>query len=253
MQYLNIQVQDHMAIVGLNKEPSNALDSIFLDELSEALDQIEKEASVAGMIVHGREGFFSSGLDLIELYEYNSLQIRSFWIKYFKLIKRFTAFKKPAIAAINGHCPAGGCLLALCCDYRIMQNGEFVIGLNQIPVGIIVTESFFELLRYWIGSGNAYKCLMEGRLMSPQEALKIGIVDEVIPERDLRRSAEKKLKELMSMDTNTWQQSKLNIRESLIRSLSVPDDRVLESILEQWWSPSARSILKTIIENFKST
>ena len=79
-----------------------------------------------------------------------------------------TSSTKPTLRA--------SCVLAICCDYRIMAEGNFMIGLNEIPVGLIVPESIFHLYSFWIGKANAYRLLLEGRLLSPQEALKVGLV-----------------------------------------------------------------------------
>lgn len=251
MQFVNIQVRDHIALVGLDRGKSNAINTQLIKALIRALDQIENEPSVGGMVLYGKDGFFSSGLDLIELYDYNEIEIREFWLLFLEFIQKFVAFKKPVVAAITGHCPAGGCALALCCDYRIMQKGDYIIGLNEIPVGIVLPESIFNLYRFWLGSGPAYRCLMEGKLMDPHEALKLGLVDAVVEQKTIRNTAEKQLRKFIQIDANTWQQSKLNIRHSLIHQLRVPDENVLKTILDQWWSPSARSILKTIINNLK--
>lgn len=249
MQYLQIQTQDHMALVGLNRGKSNALNADMIREMQRLLKDMEQDDSIAGMILHGQSGFFCSGLDLIELYEYSAEEIRDFWILFLEFTKQFVSFRKPAIAAINGHSPAGGCVLALCCDYRIMQEGEFIIGLNEIPVGIVVPESIFNLYSFWLGQANAYRYLMEGKLVHPTEALKIGLVDEVVGEKQIRSRAERQLSRYIQLDANTWQLSKLNIRKTLINQMGTIDKEMLNGILKQWWSPSTRSILKTIIKN----
>jgi len=249
MKHIQVTINDRMALIGLDRGKSNAINTEMLHELNNLLKSIEKDDSILGIIVHGKDRFFSSGLDLIELYDYNEVQIREFWVLFLEFVNTFVSFKKPSIAAISGHSPAGGCVLSLCCDYRIMVEGEFIIGLNEVPVGIIVPESIFHLYSFWIGQAKAYQYLLEGKLLNPKQALEVGLVDDVVSAEKLRSRAEKQLLSFIQFDANTWQQSKLNMRRNLIKQMGeVPQD-MLDKVLKQWWAPSTRSILKTIITN----
>lgn len=251
MKHLSLSVTDRMALIGLNRGRSNAINAELLDELKMIFKSVQDDDNIAGVIIHGKEGFFSAGLDLIELYDYSEVEIRVFWESFLSFIQSFTAFKKPVIAAIGGHSPAGGCVLALCCDYRIMAEGEFIIGLNEVPVGIIVPDAIFHLYSFWIGQAKAYQYLLEGKLLNPEQALKVGLIDELVSPASLRSRAEKQLKKYIQLEANTWQQSKINMRRELISKMSADPTATLDVMLQQWWSPSTRSILKTIIENLK--
>lgn len=251
MKHLTLSVQDRMALIGLNRGRSNAINAELLNELKIILKNIEGDDAIFGVILHGKDGFFSAGLDLIELYDYSEVEIRVFWESFLSFVQAFTAFKKPTIAAIGGHSPAGGCVLALCCDYRIMAEGEFIIGLNEVPVGIIVPDAIFHLYSFWLGQAKAYRYLLEGKLLNPAQALDVGLIDELVPPSALRSRAEKQLQKYIQLEANTWQQSKLNMRKELISKMSSDATGTLDVMLQEWWSPSTRSILKTIIENLK--
>lgn len=251
MNTINVTIKDRLALITLNRGKSNALNREMITELTDMLHNIANDDNIGGVIISGRENFFSAGLDLIELYGYNEEEAESFWHLFLDFIAKTVAFKKPMVAAINGHSPAGGCVIALACDARVMAEGKFIIGLNEVPVGIIVPESIFSLYAFWLGKGHATRSLLEGRLFSPEEALSIGLVDELVNQDSIMTAAERRIRKYMALEPNTWQQSKLNIRKELIAATSADQSEALKIMLAQWWSPATRNILKMIIDNLQ--
>nr|MBC7611376.1 enoyl-CoA hydratase/isomerase family protein [Pseudopedobacter sp.] len=249
MNTIKVTIQDKVAIISLDRGKSNAINEEMVDELQKMILNIEQDENIGGVILTGKEGFFTAGLDLIELYDYDENQIKVFWVKFLDLVKTLTSFKKPLISAISGHSPAGGCVLAICSDYRVMAEGKYIIGLNEVPVGIIVPDSIFELYAFWIGKGKAYQNLLEGKLMGVDEAKSIGLIDHSAPITSLMTAAQKKMQQYIQLPATTWQQTKLNLRKELISKVSEDQTETLEVMLKQWWSPSTRAILKTIIQN----
>jgi len=251
MNTIKVTIKDRLAIITLNRGKSNALNREMITELDDMLTNISSDPTIGGVMIAGQENFFSAGLDLIELYGYTEEEAKTFWDLFLKFIANITAFRKPLVAAINGHSPAGGCVIAMACDTRVMAEGKFIIGLNEVPVGITVPHSIFELYSFWIGKANATRSLLEGKLFSPEEALTIGLVDEVVRQESIQTAAERRIRKYMAFEPNTWQQSKLNIRKELIAATSADQSEMLELMLKQWWSPATRTILKTIIDNLQ--
>lgn len=251
MNTIKVSVKDRLATITLNRGKSNALDRELITELGDMLNNIAADDHVGGVILTGNAPFFSAGLDLVALYNYNEEEAKSFWALFLNFTANLVSFKKPIVAAISGHSPAGGCVMALACDYRIMAEGQYIIGLNEVPVGIIVPNSIFQLYSFWIGKAEATRSLLTGRLYNPEEALKVGLVDEVVKNESLLTAAERKIKKFMELESNTWSQSKLNIRQELIASVTADQSETLEKMLAQWWSPATRHILKTILENLQ--
>ncbi|WP_432714630.1 enoyl-CoA hydratase/isomerase family protein [Pedobacter sp.] len=251
MNTIKVTIKDRLAIITLNRGKSNALNREMITELTDMFNNIDADSNIGGVMITGQEKFFSAGLDLMELYHYNKEEVKSFWQLFFKFAATIIAFKKPLVAAINGHSPAGGCVIALACDARVMAEGKFIIGLNEVPVGIIVPNSIFQIYSFWLGKANASRSLLEGKLFSPEEALKIGLVDELVNGDSILTAAERHARKYMAFESNTWQQSKLNIRKELIEATTADQSEVLELMLEQWWSPNTRNILATIINNLQ--
>ncbi|MEJ7777985.1 MAG: enoyl-CoA hydratase/isomerase family protein [Daejeonella sp.] len=251
MNTIKVAIKDKIAVLSLDRGRSNAINSEMVSELHQMIRNIENDDHIAGLIITGKEGFFSAGLDLIELYDYNEEKIRQFWIDFLSLVTSMASFRKPMVAAISGHSPAGGCVLALCCDYRVMAEGKYIIGLNEVPVGIIVPETIFHLYAFWLGNAPAYRYMLEGKLMRVEEALAAGLIDELVKPESILHAAERRVLKYIQLDATTWQQSKVNMRAHLLSKVSADQTPMLEIMLKQWWSPGTRSILQTIIQNLQ--
>jgi 3,2-trans-enoyl-CoA isomerase len=252
MNTFQLSINDRLAIITLDRGRSNAINHQMVKELISCIQTLELDNSVGGLILTGKPGFFSSGIDLIEAYEYDEEQSRALWTDFLLLKRLLAAFKKPMVAAISGHSPAGGCVMAICCDYRVMADGAFIIGLNEIPVGIIVPDSVFNLYAFWLGQHKAYQFLMEGKLLKVNEAFAAGLIDEISPAESLITTAERKIRTYMQLNPITWSQSKLNLRKELIDKLNTDQSATLNSMLQQWWAPETRKGLQMLIQNLKS-
>ncbi len=251
MDFVKVTEDQRVSHIYLDRGRSNALDQQMIEELRQTINEVRENPAVEGLILHGKEDFFSAGLDLVALYEYNEDEVRRFWHTFLDFIRTLVTFDKPAVAAISGHSPAGGCVMAICCDYRIMAQGDYVIGLNEIPVGIIVPEPIFQLYSFWLGQAKAYRYLLEGRLFNPRDALEAGLVDEVVDIKSIRTVAERQIGKYTQYERNAWRESKRQMRRSLIAQFEADQTDAIESLLKRWWSPATRAILKTIIDNLK--
>lgn len=236
----------------LDRGRSNPINHQMVKELKAFIKQLNEDDGVGGLIITGKPGFFSSGIDLIEAYNYDEEQIKQFWTDFLSLPGTLCEFKKPLIAAINGHSPAGGCVIALCCDYRVMAEGQFIIGLNEIPVGIIVPDGIYKLYAACLGERKAYQYILQGKLLNTTEAHASGLIDEICTSENLQYVAEKKIRELMQFNPVAWRTSKINLRAELINKLKQDQSETLNIMLKQWWAPETRKGLQMMIEKLKS-
>ena len=252
MSTIQLTINDRLAVITLDRGRSNPINHQMIKDLLACIKDLERDENVGGVIITGKPGFFSSGIDLIEAYGYDEEQIKQFWIDFLALPGALSSFKKPLVAAISGHSPAGGCVLALCCDYRVMAEGQYIIGLNEIPVGIIVPDSIFNLYAFWLGQHKAYQYLMEGKLLNVTDALDAGLIDEITTQEELMSAAEMKIRTYMQFSPTTLGISKLNLRSEMIGKLKADQSDTLELMLKQWWAPATRKGLQKMIENLKS-
>lgn len=234
-------------IVQMNRGRSNPINTEMVAEMRTLLGEVEKNSNIGGIILTGQRNFFSVGLDVIELYHYDENEMANFWDGFIDMVGDLARFPKPLISAITGHSPAGGCILAICSDYRIMaEEQKFKIGLNEVPVGIVIPSGILALYGFWLGTGKAYQAMMEGYLYNPAEALAANLVDEILPQEEVLAAAEKKMKHYLSFQSSVWMTTKKSLRKKLIQEAVVSqEDRKLT--LHQWWSPASREILKKMV------
>ncbi len=248
MKTIQINIQDQLAVITLDRGRANPVNLEMLTELITAVKDIEANNEVGGLIITGKEGFFSAGIDLMEVYNYDERQSKDFWTNFLLMQATLVAFKKPYVAAITGHSPAGGCIIAMGADYRVMANGPFIIGLNEIPVGIIVPDAVFHLYSFWIGKRKAYQYLLEGKLLNVNEALTDGLIDTIAEPTEVLPLAEQKVRGYMKMNAATWSQSKQNLRKELLGHVQADNSAALDKMLAQWWLPATRLTLQKVIE-----
>jgi len=187
--YVNIQYVDKIAILQMNRPKVNAMDDKFFIDIVQSMKTVEQNKNVKGIILTGLPGIFSAGLDIPFLLSLSREKFNEWYINFIDGMAAFCGSKLPTIAAISGHAPAGGCVFAIMCDYRIMANGPFTIGLNEVPVGIIIPQSIIELIRNTIGNRKAELQALTGKMWTPQEAKEIGLIDEhVEPDQLIPRS-----------------------------------------------------------------
>ena len=185
------------AVVSLCKEPANTFDHSLWQQLSDAITQCEEDQEVRGVIIASglKRDIFSAGNDINALYAPSTSKeaYRKFWVLQNRFLARLYRSTLITVAAIRGASPAGGCIIALSCDYRIMtEQGHF--GLNEVALGIPVPPKWSGLMVRTIGHAKAETLLQFAKLVSPQEALQLGLVDQVVYKADLMGTAESVIK-----------------------------------------------------------
>ncbi|XP_071796627.1 enoyl-CoA delta isomerase 1, mitochondrial-like [Asterias amurensis] len=194
VQVVRDTVYEDIAVLKMNRKPVNGLNKDFLTELNITLEKLENNASYRGVILtSANPGVFSAGLDITEMYQKSPEYTSAFWRSLQDFWMRLYSTNLATVAAINGHSPAGGCLMALSCDYRVMAQGKFTIGLNEVQLGIVAPFWFQELMIRTCGERETEKALQLGTLYSPEEALKVGVVDEIVPLEDVTSVARERL------------------------------------------------------------
>jgi len=183
---IKLKKKQHIAWITLNRpDKLNAINSVMLQELSEALDTIEEDANTRCVIITGKgEKAFSAGADLTELRKLTPETAAEFSMKGQQVFTKLEAFSKPVVAAINGYALGGGLELALACDFRIAADSA-ELGCPEIKLGLIPAWGGTQRLPRTVGATEAKRLIMLGDRVKADEALMMGLVDKVVPQKDL--------------------------------------------------------------------
>ncbi|MBT8307350.1 MAG: enoyl-CoA hydratase/isomerase family protein [Maribacter sp.] len=253
MNTLQLIEKQGYTIVQLNRGKVNAINHEMVQELRQTFRELQKNKAVRGVILIGQPHYFSAGLDLIDLIQYNESQINNFFGAFGSLYQDLVRFPKPFISAITGHAPAGGCVLAVTCDNRYMATGDqYVIGLNEVAVNIQISQDLIEAYTFWIGEGLANRYILEGKLLSVQEAVNCGLVDALFPLKQLLDRAEHKMLQYMKADQEIWVNTKQKLRKHWIDRLDQNAGNSLKEAATLWWKPEIRAKMEAYVQSFSN-
>ncbi|XP_058805801.1 enoyl-CoA delta isomerase 1, mitochondrial-like [Phymastichus coffea] len=200
--------------VSMGRAPVNSINLELAQELRKALENAVDNNSKGIILTSSLASVFSAGLDIMEMYKPDIKRCTDFWYALQDLWLSLYGLSIPTAAAINGASPAGGCLLALSCEYRVMVKGEHTIGLNETKLGIVAPKWFQDSMISTIGYRQAELALLKGMLFKPEEALKIGLIDELASDKnDALAKCEKYISEYAKIPAEAREATKMSLRK----------------------------------------
>ncbi|MGB9491620.1 MAG: enoyl-CoA hydratase/isomerase family protein [Terriglobales bacterium] len=231
----------------LDRPPANALSPELVVALRSAIQRAPSEG-VRALILSGAPGKFSAGLDIPVLLGLDRPAIAEFWPNFYGLAGDIAASAVPIAAAITGYSPAGGAVLATFCDWRVMAEGDFKIGLNEVQVGIPLPPVILQGLRRLVGPRQAERLAVRGEMLSPQEAMRVGFVDELAPPEKVVDRAVEYCQRLLALPAEAMTSTRRLARADLIAIFEADLKPELERVIEIWWSPSTQAPLRALVE-----
>jgi 3,2-trans-enoyl-CoA isomerase len=239
---------DQVLHIQMNRPPANAMNL----ELVEVLTATHHEACAGearAIVISGLEGMFSGGLDVPELLPLGRLEILEFWQAFFRLTQNVANSPVPGIAAVTGQIPAGGAVLAIHCDYRVAASGRFKIGLNEVQVGLPVPYTILQAFERLIGAQRATMLATQGSLIGPEEALAIGLVDELAEPELVVPQAIAKAEALVALPPIAMNQTRLQSRKAFLELLKDNDDA--EVATDYWFSDETQQSMHALVESLR--
>ncbi|MGB3381514.1 enoyl-CoA hydratase/isomerase family protein [Rhodanobacter sp. FW102-FHT14D06] len=249
---LNLITHDHaIREIQLARPPVNALNLELLQALRKAIDDSVRD-DVRGIVLSGAPGLFSAGVDVPALLQRDRAGVREYWREFFALCGALARAPIPLVAAITGHSPAGGAVLALFCDYRVMADGPYRIGLNEVQVGLIVPEAIQLALRRVVGTYRAERLLVVGAMIESADALACGFVDETTAVEQVTTRALRWLDELLALPKHAMLTTRRLARADLANAYADLDALPLDDFVEAFFHPETQATLQALVARLKS-
>jgi len=246
MSHTRITRFDEVAVLALERGKVNALDPAVVHEVSGGLDELERDDEVRALVLTGTGSFFSFGFDIPEFLSYSKEEFTRFLVDFTGLYRRIFLFPKPVVACLNGHTIAGGCMLALACDRRLMALGKSKISLNEIGFGASVFAGCVEMLRACVGHSRAEAVLFSGEMFRAEEALGLGLIDRALPPEELPAAAVEEARLLGRRAGRAYRSIKSLLRGPVAEEIERREAASIQEFAEIWYSPETWANLKKI-------
>jgi len=235
----------------LARPPVNALNPELIASLKRAIEQAPNDGAAA-LVLSGSPGLFSAGLDIPALLQLDRDAMRAFWNAFFGVCAALARAPIPIAAAVTGHSPAGGAVLAIFCDYRVMARGEYKIGLNEVQVGLTVPGCIQAALRRLAGPYRAERLLVSGAMLDADDALAAGMVDELTDVDHVVTRTLAWLEPLLQLPRQAMLATRALARADLARLFDDPASLPVEAFLDGWFAPEAQATLHALVEKLRS-
>lgn len=252
MSLVETRIHGEIAELRMARPPVNALDPALCSALRDA-HAAAVTGGARGIALSGGPSVFSAGLDvpyLMSLGQDHAALLHA-WEAFFGAARALAASPVPVAAAMAGHAPAGGCVLALCCDYRVMARSPdaakpFHIGLNETQVGLVAPEGIQALLRRVVGPHRAERLLVAGLMPSSEEAHAMGLVDELADVDDTTPRAIAWLQGLAALPREPMLETRAIARADVVDALH-PRRIELERFVEGWHRADTQAALRAVL------
>jgi enoyl-CoA hydratase len=238
---IHIERQGQIAVMRIDRPPANAIDLDLANEFANELEGIGNTDGIRALIVIGAGKCFSAGLDLKAIPTYDRAQQKSMVMQVNRLFGGLYGLPIPTIAAVNGHAIAGGVILTLCCDYRIGAEGDYKLGLAEARVGVPFPVAAMAIVQSELSHPVARTMVLTARNSSPQEAVAMGVLDELqAPELLLPRAIEV-AQEMAALPHTIYGRIKRELRRAALARIDDAISNRNEPMLETWLSDETRA------------
>ena len=201
-----IKKEDYISIITLDDGKANVFSPEMSNQLNACLEQVDTESGC--LIITGREGMFSAGLDLKVIQSGDVDRIVEMSSSAFKLLARIFSFPRPVIAACSGHGIALGTFLICCCDYRIGIKGDYMLGANEMRTNMVIPTPILELIKFRVNDSHKYRAVLGAEMYNFNQAQEAGLIDDVVEIDNLMTAARDKAKDLATMGHPSYTMTK---------------------------------------------
>jgi enoyl-CoA hydratase/carnithine racemase len=186
--FVRWETSDGIGTIRLDRPPVNALNAQVQDEIHAAAREAAADPAARAVVVWGGERAFAAGADIAEMADVSYADMARRVVALQAAFDAVARIPKPVVAAVTGYALGGGCELALACDWRVAAD-DARFGQPEIRIGVIPGAGGTQRLARLIGPARAKDLIFSGRMVDAAEALRIGLVDRVVPAADVFATA----------------------------------------------------------------
>ena len=247
MKTLRLEKQGPLAIVRLDKPRGNAIDEELLADLRSACAELQRDEALRGVLLaSAHPKLFCPGLDLVTLVGYDRAAMERFMTAFSQTVRGLFALERPMVAAVSGHAVAGGCILALCADMRLLRRGA-QIGLNEVKVGVPLPWEVAVLLRHSLAPPALTRVALLGRNFQDADALAVGLADAVWEPDGFETQCLERLAEFVDKHPGALAATKRALRASALAEMGAREAEERAGWLDAWFSRETRGRIEQIV------
>ncbi len=251
MALVRLEERGRLRVVQLDKGRGNAIDPPLVEELIAAVARIRSDASARGVLLaSAHPKLFCPGLDLVTLVELDRAAMSSFMLRFATLVQDLYSLPVPVVAAVGGAAVAGGCVLALTADWRLLKP-EAPIGLNEVKVGVPLPWTVSLLLQGAVGPAALASVAMLGRNFSGEAAITAGLADELAAADGFEAACVARLEEFADKDAYAFGRIKSYLRETTLARMKAEEETRLPEWLDGWFSPATRERIAATVASIR--
>jgi enoyl-CoA hydratase len=252
MSGVRIERDGRLAVLRLDKARGNAIDEPLADALAAAAAELARDDGVRGVLIaSAHPKLFCPGLDLVALADYDRGSMERFMTAFSVAVWALYGLPKPVVAAVSGAAVAGGCILALTADERVLRRGA-PIGLNEVKVGVPLPWSVTRLLRASVPPQALARIALLGRNFVDEEALAVGLADALADGESFDAACRARIEEHVDKDPLAHATTKAWLRESVLAEMMTHERERLDGFLDGWFSPGTQERIRTTVASLKS-
>jgi enoyl-CoA hydratase/carnithine racemase len=248
MAKVSLEAHEGIALLQLNNGVTNAISPELVDDLGRALMRIKDEFK--GMVLAGGDKFFCIGLDLPGLLQLGRAEMMDFYVTLNRVVLDLYTLPIPTASAIGGHATAGGAILALSTDFRLVAAGRKFIGLNEVKLGVPVPALADLILRQIVGDRRATEMVFSGEFLEPDQSLEINLVDAVVALEDVQNEAIAKIVPLAAMPPGGLALAKKNRVEAVRSQFDKIRQSDADNFLNCWFDSAVQELLREAAQKF---
>ena len=227
---------DGLLVITMSRGSANPLNAAMIAEFHEALSMARADDVRGLVLASDRPKFFSAGFDVKEVFAYGREEMTDYFGSFMDLYEGLFRLPKPVVGAISGHSVAGGSVLALTCDERVMADGPFQFALNEVNLGVVLPPGVIRMAVDAIGVHDARGLFLSGEALTPQRALAIGLASELAPPEKVLERAMARVRALCEKPAAAFGAIKQILIEVAGHDSEGADRRHLDRFVDHWFS-----------------